>query len=213
MKRRRKSYVICTVDHETGELDPVGRNARLMLWRLKREAGERMRRIARWAVGVFGIVVLASIIWTIYVGATRESASAAVRRERRVVETDVPETRAATPPTETRPAEPKVRLEVVRVGTRLVSERRGDGIVLRQEDVYETRVVPVLDASTTASSRGPVNLNTATADELDRLPGIGPAMIERIIAARPFRSVRDLDRVAGIGPKRLKDLEPLVTVN
>jgi competence protein ComEA len=63
---------------------------------------------------------------------------------------------------------------------------------------------------------GPLDLNAATLDELDDLPGIGPATAEAIIATRSarggFRSVDDLDEVPGIGPTRLERLRPLVTV-
>lgn len=62
---------------------------------------------------------------------------------------------------------------------------------------------------------GPIDLNTATADELMRLPRIGPKLAERILAFRTsrggFRSVDDLAQVRGIGPKTLEQLAPLVT--
>ena len=62
----------------------------------------------------------------------------------------------------------------------------------------------------------PVNINTATAEELQSLPRIGPAMAQRIIAWREahggFRSVDELDAVPGIGPSMLENLRPLVTV-
>jgi competence protein ComEA len=61
----------------------------------------------------------------------------------------------------------------------------------------------------------PINVNTATADELQRLPGIGPVTAQAIIASRAnaaFQSVNDLDRVKGIGPKTLEKLRPFVVV-
>lgn len=52
-----------------------------------------------------------------------------------------------------------------------------------------------------------ININTATAADLDRLDGIGPVLASRIIAYRSehgrFSSVDELDNVPGIGPKRL----------
>lgn len=61
----------------------------------------------------------------------------------------------------------------------------------------------------------PINVNTATADELQRLPGVGPVTAQAIVAARAtkaFETVGDLDRVKGIGPKTLERLRPFVVV-
>lgn len=78
-------------------------------------------------------------------------------------------------------------------------------------------------AEHTASDRTPspaperqVDLNTASIDELKRLPGIGPVLADRIMHHReaygPFLEVGDLTRVRGIGAKTLAQLEPLVAV-
>jgi competence protein ComEA len=62
---------------------------------------------------------------------------------------------------------------------------------------------------------GPVSLNSATLEQLDTLPGVGPVTAQKIIAYREqngaFRSVGDLDAVPGIGPARLEELRTLVT--
>lgn len=62
----------------------------------------------------------------------------------------------------------------------------------------------------------PLDLNAATAADLDALPGIGPVLAERIVAWRTangrFSRVAELTEVSGIGPALLADLEPLVTV-
>jgi len=61
-----------------------------------------------------------------------------------------------------------------------------------------------------------VNLNTATSEQLDALPGIGPALAGRILAWREehgrFGSVEELQEVSGIGPARFAELADLVTV-
>jgi hypothetical protein len=56
-----------------------------------------------------------------------------------------------------------------------------------------------------------IDLNTATAAELEEVPGIGPAYAKKIIAARPYASVDELTK-SGIPAARLKKILPLVTV-
>ena len=61
-----------------------------------------------------------------------------------------------------------------------------------------------------------VNVNTAAAEELETLPGIGEVLAQAIIAYReehgPFTSVDELDEVSGIGPVTLEEIRDLVTV-
>lgn len=62
----------------------------------------------------------------------------------------------------------------------------------------------------------PLDLNTATAEQLDGLPGVGPVLAERILGYRTqhggFRSVDQLQEVNGIGARRFADLRPMVRV-
>lgn len=55
-----------------------------------------------------------------------------------------------------------------------------------------------------------INVNTATQEELESLPGIGPALARRIVEGRPYRSVDDLRRIKGIGEKKWEEIRPLV---
>jgi competence protein ComEA len=61
---------------------------------------------------------------------------------------------------------------------------------------------------------GPVSLSSATAEQLDTLPGVGPVTAQKIVTYRqehgPFTSVDGLDAIPGIGPAKLADLRPLV---
>lgn len=65
------------------------------------------------------------------------------------------------------------------------------------------------------SSGDKVNINTATSEQLQTLPGIGPALAQRILTYRDqhgsFRSITDLQKVSGIGPKKYEAIAPLVT--
>jgi competence protein ComEA len=69
-------------------------------------------------------------------------------------------------------------------------------------------------AVTGAAPTTPVSLNTATADQLDTLPGVGPVLAQHIIDHRTrhggFRSVDELREVNGIGDRRFADLRDLV---
>lgn len=92
----------------------------------------------------------------------------------------------------------------------------GDG----QQVVVPARAAPAGAAGSSPSvagaggPAGPVQLSTATVEQLDELPGIGPATAQKIVDYRdahgPFRSVEALDAVPGIGPTRVEQLRSLV---
>jgi competence protein ComEA len=68
--------------------------------------------------------------------------------------------------------------------------------------------------TTGAPTSGPVSLSTATAEQLDALPGIGPVTAQKILDYRTkhgaFHSVDELDAISGIGPAKLDQLRALV---
>jgi competence protein ComEA len=120
-------------------------------------------------------------------------------------------------------------LEAVNLARRLV-----DGEQLRIPRHGETVAAPPLGAPGSGGAPGgpgqpggsgapgaagqpgvPLDLNTATAEQLDTLPGVGEVTANQIIAyrtAHPFRSVDDLRQVPGIGDRRFELLKDLVTV-
>jgi len=71
-------------------------------------------------------------------------------------------------------------------------------------------------AKATMSAGGPVNLNTATSQQLETLPGIGPATAPRILEYRQknggFKKIEELMNVRGVGEKSFLKLKPLVSV-
>jgi competence protein ComEA len=85
-----------------------------------------------------------------------------------------------------------------------------------QQVVVPERAPPAAapGSSPGASPAGPVHLNSATVEQLDALPGVGPVTAQKIVDYRQahgaFGSVDDLDSIPGIGPARLEQLRDLV---
>jgi competence protein ComEA len=104
-------------------------------------------------------------------------------------------------------------------GLRRGAERAGVNFAAPVSDGQQV-VVPVRGAAGAAgagaapASAGSVSLSSATAEQLDALPGVGPVTAEKIVAYRQqhgaFRSVDELDAISGIGPSRIADLRGLV---
>ena len=71
-------------------------------------------------------------------------------------------------------------------------------------------------AAAPAKAEPKVNLNRASADELQALPGVGPVLAQRMVEWRKahgrYRTVDDLQEVKGIGKKRMEQLRSFVTV-
>ena len=116
------------------------------------------------------------------------------------------------------------------LGSRVADALRAAGGALRSRDLLALNLaakvadgqlllvgVPgAAPSSGGAASSGPVDLNSATAEQLDALPGIGPVLAQHILDWRTahggFRSVDQLNDVSGIGDSTFADLAPLVTV-
>ena len=86
------------------------------------------------------------------------------------------------------------------------------------ERLQRRPVVPpiILGAKKITASDAAINVNVATLEELQRLPGIGAKIAERIVEARkakPFEAIEDLRKVGGIGTKTLDKLKPFICLH
>jgi len=59
---------------------------------------------------------------------------------------------------------------------------------------------------------GPIDINRASAAQLETLPGIGPDLAKAIIKGRPYQSLEDLEKVKGIGPATLEKVRTRAVV-
>jgi competence protein ComEA len=98
----------------------------------------------------------------------------------------------------------KAQLELVNLAARVAD---GEQIVVPRRG---TGGVVAVGTGSGAAPGGPVHLNTATLEQLDSLPGVGPVTAQKILDYRQahgsFGSVDELDAVPGIGPARLEQL-------
>jgi competence protein ComEA len=92
----------------------------------------------------------------------------------------------------------------------------GDKVLVPSRSEAEAAGGPGAGASGSAAQGGLVNLNTATTADLETLPGIGPALAQRILDFREqnggFHKLEDLLEVPGIGTKKFEALRDHVTV-
>lgn len=92
----------------------------------------------------------------------------------------------------------------------------GEQVVVPTAEEHAAQQAAVETSGGTAGVGGKVNINTASAEQLDTLPGVGESTAQKIIADReangPFSSPEDLKRVSGIGDKKYAELADLITV-
>jgi len=102
---------------------------------------------------------------------------------------------------------PKAQIELLNLAARIAD---GEQIVVPRRGVVGAVGAP----GGGAAAAGPVHLNSATLEQLDALPGVGPVTAQKILDYRQqhgaFGSVDELDAIPGIGPARLGTLRELV---
>ena len=90
----------------------------------------------------------------------------------------------------------------------------GEPVVI-QEQVSKQDVEATLTTESQHADKYLININTASAEMLDTLPGIGPVLAQRIVEYRnthgPFADVSDLLSVEGIGSEKFLKIYPLIT--
>lgn len=100
-------------------------------------------------------------------------------------------------------------------GVQVYVPRRGESVVVEGR-VGAVESSPAPARARSEGSTGRININTATAEQLESLPGIGPVTARAIVEYRRqnggFHSVEELLEVRGIGEKRLEQIRPFVTV-
>src|SRR6185295_13182859 len=104
---------------------------------------------------------------------------------------------------------PKAQIELVNLAARIAD---GEQIVVPRRGLGAP--VGAAGAAGGTAAPGPVHLNSATLEQLDALPGVGPVTAQKILDYRQkhgaFGSVDELDAISGIGPARLETLRDLV---
>ena len=204
--------------------------------RIRLDAGRR----GVIAVGLALLLVAAATAWWVFLGRPRASAVPVITSARGSVSSSAAAARpSSVPASVVVDVVGKVRRPGVyrlHSGARVQDAVQAAGGATAEADLTPTNLArklvdgeqiavgltPTQAAATTGpgaevtGSGGLVDLNTATAEQLDALPGVGPVLAQHILDWRSahgrFDSADQLRDVSGIGPSKFADLRPLVTV-
>ena len=97
------------------------------------------------------------------------------------------------------------------LGTRLLTA--GLVIAVAGATIWFLRGFRSVPSSPSGEGSLVVNINAATHEQLETVPGIGPSLGARIVSGRPYQSVDDLLKVSGIGPQTLERMRPFLKID
>lgn len=106
-------------------------------------------------------------------------------------------------------------LDAINLASRITD---GSKIIVpsRMKGIEDRSIIDSNQSSETSRSSDKININTASAKELEELPGIGNVLAERIVSFRetngPFKSIEDIKKVSGIGEKKFESIKDLIVV-
>ena len=98
-------------------------------------------------------------------------------------------------------------------GAKIAEEKAAE---VKEEEAVEKPAETKSSSASTQTVSSKININTSSAAELDKLPGIGPTYAQRIIDYRDahggFKSISEIQNVKGIGPKTFEKLKDMIEI-
>jgi len=95
--------------------------------------------------------------------------------------------------------------------TEAISKNLNLASIVKDSDHINIPIKKVSQNNSISTNSTKININTATAEQLDSLPGIGAATAQKIINARPFSSIEDIKNVSGLRDSKFNQIKDLIT--